>query len=568
MVSNGIRSFLHVLAAPVLLLGALSAPPAAAERASGPVGAQAERLSPEQAISVALNDLQATADGYRLRHPRHVATFTPDGVRFTPRRGGPEWAWQLTAVRAGEAPLSRVELGRVRPVQEQAGVVAYPRGGLIEQYLARQGGIEQQFVIPRPLTPAGTDLVIAGAVRSAGAFEETEDGWQWHTAEGAVRLGDVRAYDATGQDLPATMQVRATETRIAVDGKALARAAYPVTIDPEIGANDFRLSDMGGVGSSAAWFPAVAYNSTEDEYLVVWYGNDDAGSLVDEEDEIYGQLVDAATGAEIGADFRLSDMGPDGDVNYYALFPAVAYNSVDNEYLVVWWGVDSTVSAEIFGQRVNAAIGTEIGTNDFRLSDMGPAGGAFFYPAVAYNSASDEYLVVWSGDDGTGGPGVDELEIYGQRVNAATGAETGTNDFRLSDMGPDGNADYDAYSPAVAYNSADNEYLVVWSGDDDTGGLVNNKYEIFGQRVGASGAEIGTDFRLSDMGPDGNAIYDALSPAVAYNSTGNEYLVVWHGDDDTGGLVDEEYEIYGQRVDGNGVDDNYWLYLPLIVMGG
>jgi len=550
MVSNGTRSFLHALAALALLVVALPAPLAVAERAAGPDGAQAERLAPEQAIAVALNDLQATADGYRLRHPRHVATFTPDGVRFTPRRGGPEWAWRLTAVRAGEVSLPSVELGTIRPVQEQPGVVAYPRGGLIEQYLARQGGIEQQFVIPRRLTSGGADLVIAGTVRSAGAFAKTDDGWQWRTAEGAVRLGDVRAYDATGRDLPATMQVRATETRIVVDGEGLARAAYPVTIDPEIGANDFRLSDMGSVDSFAAWFPAVAYNSTENEYLVVWHGDDDTGSLVDEENEIYGQLVDAATGAEIGADFRLSDMGPDGDVSYFARFPAVAYNSADDEYLVVWWGVDSTLSAEIFGQRVNAATGAEVGTNDFRLSDMGPGGGAFFYPAVAYNSTANEYLVVWAGDDGTGGLAGNGFEIFGQRVNAATGAEIGSNDFRLSDMGPDGDATYAALSPALAYNSTANEYLVVWAGDDDTGSLVYNEPEIYGQRVdAATGAEVGTnDFRLSDMGPDGDANYGATDPAVTYNGTNNEYLVVWAGDDNTGGLVDEELEIYGQRV--------------------
>jgi hypothetical protein len=568
MMSNGIRLFVRVLAAPVLLLGALAllpgavtAPLSVAERAAGPDGAQTERLAPEQAIAVALNDLQATADGYRLRHPHHVATFTSDGLQFTPRHGGPEWAWQLTAVGAGDAPLSRVEPGRVRPVHEQPGVVTYSRGGLIEQYLARQGGLEQQFVLPRPLTLGGADLVIAGAVRSAGVFEETEDGWQWRTAEGAVRLGDVRAYDATGHDLPATMEVRATETRIAVDGEALARAAYPVTIDPEIGANDFRLSDMGPTGGAnyGAHSPAAAYNSAEDEYLVVWWGDDDTGWLVDEEFEIYGQLVDAATGAEIGADFRLSDMGPDGDANYFAWLPAVAYNSADNEYLVVWWGGDP-LGLEIFGQRVSAT-GAEIGANDFRLSDIewdGEWDGELFFlaaPAAAYNSAGNEYLVAWVGPDATGGLVDEELEIFGQRVNAATGTQIGT-DLRLSDMGPDGDANYGASFPAVAYNSASNEYLVVWAGDDDTGGLVDEEYEIFGQRVdAATGAEIGAnDFRLSDMGPDGDTNYGAGLPAVAYNSAGNEYLVVWLGDDDTGALVDNESEIFGQRVSATGAE--------------
>jgi hypothetical protein len=196
---------------------------------------------------------------------------------------------------------------------------------------------------------------------------------------------------------------------------------------------------------------------------------------------------------------------------------------------------------------------------------MGPDGDEnydAYPPAVAYNSMDNEYLVVWYGDD-TGGLANNEYEIFGQRVNAATGAEIGT-DFRLSDMGPEGNPNYSARSPAVAYNSAGNEYLVVWCGDDDTGALVSHEYEIFGQRVSAAGTELGAnDFRLSDMGPDGDANYDAYSPALAYSSADNEYLVVWSGDDDTGSLVDEEYEIFGQWFDAD-----YWLYLPLILRIG
>jgi hypothetical protein len=336
----------------------------------------------------------------------------------------------------------------------------------------------------------------------------------------------------------------------------------------EIGA-DLRLSDMGpdGNASYGAWFPAVAYSSTNNEYLVVWQGDDDTGALVDNEYEIYGQRVDAATGGEIGADLRLSDMGPDGNTSYTASYPAVAYNPMEDQYLVVWQGDDDTPPLvdneyEIFGQRVNAATGAEIRA-DLRLSDMGPDGdtdyGAFA-PAVAYNSTNNEYLVVWHGGDDTRPLVNDEYEIYGQRVNAATGGEIGA-DLRLSDMGPDGNADYVAWYPAVAYNPTDNEYLVVWWGDDDAGALVDNEYEIFGLRVeAATGAEIGADLRLSDMGPDGDVYYRAWYPAVAYNSAEDEYLVVWQGDDNTAPLVDEEYEIFGQRF-----ASDYWLYLPLVL---
>jgi len=198
---------------------------------------------------------------------------------------------------------------------------------------------------------------------------------------------------------------------------------------------------------------------------------------------------------------------------------------------------------------VLSAAGGAIGTNDFRLSDMGPDGdtGYFaFNPAVAFNATADEYLVVWYGTDNTAPLVANENEIFGQRLDG-TGGELGANDFRISDMGPNGNSNYSAYDPVVAWNAIANEYLVVWHGDDNTAPLVNGEGEIFGQRLDAAGGETGTnDFRLSDMGPDGDANFYAADAAVAWRSMTNEYLVVWYGDDDTGALVDDENEIFGQ----------------------
>ena len=48
---------------------------------------------------------------------------------------------------------------------------------------------------------------------------------------------------------------------------------------------------------------------------------------------------------------------------------------------------------------------------------------------------------------------------------------------------------------------------------------VDNEREILGQRLAADGTEIGTnDFRVSQLGPDGDQRFDNQRPAVAYNS--------------------------------------------------
>lgn len=326
---------------------------------------------------------------------------------------------------------------------------------------------------------------------------------------------------------------------------------------PEVGGNDIRVSAAGGVGDASygAFFATAASNPDAGEVLVCWEGQDDV-ELANSEREIFCQRLDAATGAEIGDDSRVSDMGGLGNTTYVAHDPFVVYNSIDQLYLVVWSGSDDAPplvagELEIFGQILAGGDGTEVGTNDFRLSDMSPDGvvGSFAkHPAAAFNAADGEFLVCWEGVDAA--PVSSEREVFCQRLDGATGAELGVNDRRVSDMGPDGDFSFTAQEPAVAWAGGPNEYLVVWWGDDDAPPLVGSEDEVFAQRLaGATGAEVGTnDFRLSDMGPNGSTAYAAGHPTIAYAAAEDEYLICWSGDDDTGDLVDEEEEIFCQRL--------------------
>ena len=118
----------------------------------------------------------------------------------------------------------------------------YARGALIERYLIKANTIEQRFVLERPW-PQGRDLVITGAIKSNGKMAATKHGWIWRDDSGVVTLSEVTVFDATGKVLPARMQVTDTRSTIQVAASDLANAVYPVTIDPEIGTNDFRVSD-------------------------------------------------------------------------------------------------------------------------------------------------------------------------------------------------------------------------------------------------------------------------------------------------------------------------------------
>ncbi len=301
--------------------------------------------------------------------------------------------------------------------------------------------------------------------------------------------------------------------------------------------------------------PDVAYNPTADEYLVVWETDDNSSfyprpmrpmsppPASQGEIEIFAQRL-SGTGAPIGSLIRVSEQGRDGDANVDAVDPSVAYNAAGNDYLIVWTGDDGfSGENEIWGQRLSAT-GAEVGGSDFQISHMGPDGTASFYafvPAVTANPSNNEYFVVWEGDDNTPPLVDDEREIFGQRIagNTLQGSR-----IRVSAQGADGNTASRASDPSVAYVGG--EYLVAWTGNVGT----TQEYEIWGRRVSAAGELLGgsDDIQISNLGPSGSADYDAELPDVAANPNDNEFLVVWTGDDDTGPLVDNEFEVFGQRV--------------------
>ncbi|MEO7795426.1 MAG: hypothetical protein ABIV06_11700, partial [Thermoanaerobaculia bacterium] len=85
-------------------------------------------------------------------------------------------------------------------------------------------------------------------------------------------------------------------------------AAAPLTAQQETGADDFRISTMGGSGDVAyrANSSDVAYNATEHEYFVVWAGDTNTGGEVDDRYQIFGRRIDAATGSPIGGEIQLT----------------------------------------------------------------------------------------------------------------------------------------------------------------------------------------------------------------------------------------------------------------------
>ncbi len=290
-----------------------------------------------------------------------------------------------------------------------------------------------------------------------------------------------------------------------------------------------RVSNSGPDGD-LKWrgtYPAVATSTKSNAMLIVWLQDLDA---TQQNAAVFGRLVNPIDRSPLGAPFQISETGAHNSWVDDNNPPAVAYNPTADEYLVAW---NDHTDTDVWVKRVSSAgvpqgTDVQIGTGYSDIETVNPV----------FSPEANEYLVVWKGTTGS-------QQIWGQRLSGATAAEIGT-DIQISQMTVSADdATYVAYSPSLQ------RYLVVWHGNSAP---IASDQEVYGQLLGVSGAEIGADFRISSMGPDGSSTFRADPPVVEWNANQSEWLVGWSGDDDTAGQVDDEREIFLQRLNGDGAE--------------
>lgn len=273
---------------------------------------------------------------------------------------------------------------------------------------------------------------------------------------------------------------------------------------------------VGTPAPSAQERPKVAYMemgaTRKGVYLAVWtdqrgYNNDIVGAII------------SPRGTVVNTNFAIA-VNPASLKN-----PAVAANATNQEFLVVWEDERNGVFKDIYGQRVRHD-GSLVGTN-FAIST------AIDHQknvAVAYNSKKNQYLVVWQDHRSTG---VNQIDIYGQLVNHDGTLSKGN--FVICKHKAD-----NTY-PAVAYNASDDKFLVVWQDYRPWPST-----DIYGQRVSASGAVLGSEIAVS-TGPGSQ-----YHPELAYNALNKTYFVVW---EDWRNSSVSKRDLYGQRIKHTGALD-------------
>jgi hypothetical protein len=251
--------------------------------------------------------------------------------------------------------------------------------------------------------------------------------------------------------------------------------------------------------------------------------------------------------------------------------PAIAYNSLHDEFLVVWTNEHPGGTWDIYARRLGSDWSLK---SEFTV--INNAGYKNWQPTVAYSPQQDEYLVVYTWE---GVP--DDYNLFARRIS--------WNGSWLSPEFPISVDGDKQWNPAVAYNSQNDEYLVVyenwWDGglrdiaaqrvraaDGDllswrniaTGPAQQRVFPdvaydpgrngyliVYGYGVGSNGQIYGkmTSWNMADLSPEIHIVDDSFDqdfPAVAAGQ--DEFLVVW--EDGTFGT--DDYDVYGRRLAADG----------------
>jgi hypothetical protein len=202
--------------------------------------------------------------------------------------------------------------------------------------------------------------------------------------------------------------------------------------------------------------------------------------------------------------------------------PDVAFNYVRGEYLVVWHNLwPATGHRDIYARRV-AQDGRLLSW--FAVSDLP---NSCLQPAVAYDAANAQYLVVWMYDAAGDGS---QYEIWGRIIE--WNAPGTSRSFKIMSW-----ANRSFWSPRVVWNHNRGHYFVVWNAFDTGTGLPN---DIAGKRVYAGGT---TDASATIL----TTSTQPHQVDLAYNWSTDEWFITFVRSYSTVPPATSN-DIYGQRI--------------------
>ncbi|MCR9244235.1 MAG: hypothetical protein NXI31_04330 [bacterium] len=400
--------------------------------------AQSPRLSPAATPSdgfVALLEdegvLWGLGEDYRTR-------FLPSGIEFQPLLGKGEPVTRHLRFEMTASGRESQMLTAAAPKRRMADLVTqFVRGDVTEVYEVRADGLKQSFVFANK--PAGQgDLVVRGELDTnmvLGGANST--GIRFDATHGHVTIGRVIGWDATGRQVEGSLRLDGPVLEMRLPGSFVDTAVAPITLDPVIGSTNT-------VSSGDEYRPDVAYDASNDVFLVVWYREVSSTDV-----DIRAQRVDAS-GANQGNGIGVRT-GSDS-----SLVPRVANNNRRDCFVVAWHEDDGVgaLARDIFARAISASNGSQGSVR------------------TVANGSADEYGVEVGGNRGTGTGNADARVVLAwtkasANPNAELRAASLTIDSSLNlTIAAErmvGWGGYDSKNPAISDMTDDNHaWWIVW----------------------------------------------------------------------------------------------------------
>jgi hypothetical protein len=249
----------------------------------------------------------------------------------------------------------------------------------------------------------------------------------------------------------------------------------------------------------AEWIPRIAYNSVDDEFLVVWT---EQGVREPGGGSLYGIVAQRfeSSGDMIGARFE-----PAGaPLQKIILLPTPEFNMFTKEYFIGYTMVGD--GFDEYGAICNSSGGSV--KQPFVISGQPKSQ---MHTRLAFNSTKHEYFVVYNSSE-SGSPDIKGVIL----------AEDGTpvsGEIMINDTPGD------QYNPFIAYNPHNDTYLLNWEDFRNVPTWEQNG-EIYGALLDSAGNVLVNDIpMIDDFGTSNEG--DQRLNEVTYNPDKNQFLVCW-----------------------------------------
>ncbi|ADG93165.1 type 1 secretion target domain protein [Arcobacter nitrofigilis DSM 7299] len=264
---------------------------------------------------------------------------------------------------------------------------------------------------------------------------------------------------------------------------------------------------------------------SDGSYVITYYGR--SGTVDSGDRSIYVQRFNP-DGTKAGEQVKLEATDDSGNVitGKNDQTPEITSLS-DGGYVVTYYGGDEDGDESIYVQKFNAD-GTKVG-EQVKLEAIGNTTGKDYSEGIT-SLLNGEYVVAYSGKDGTGNSG--DYSIYVQKFNA-----DGTKDGEQVKLEATGNIDGDDFNPRITTLS-NGSYIVTYYGIDE-----NGDYSIYVQKFNADGTTAGGQVKLEATGVENKA---DINPQITSLSDGG-YVVTYEGIDEDG-----DSSIYVQKFNADG----------------